>query len=689
MQDRGGLWKGTLLALWRGILLLWLFVHSTGVSAQSGLNTYGMPGLVDMPLAFPLPDAQLAGTISYFDQTTRSTLAFQVTPRITAAFRYAGLEGLGGSLRDTLFDRSFDAQVLLAKERRRRPALALGFRDFIGTGVYSGEYIVASKSAGRFSVTGGVGWGRLGRGGYAARSQSTASTTQGGQLEATRWFSGDPALFGGVTWSPSERLRFAVEYSSDSYLQESADGVLERRSQVNLGVDWRLSETATVKAFFLHGDKVGLALHVQGNPARSRTPSGSHAGPVPVRYRGTPYDADGWQARLRTALAGDGLDMVGVVPRGDYLRLDVRNARYGASAEAIGRAARHLSRAAPDEVEVFQIVPVEAGMRAAMITVRRADIERLVHDVDGAEKFWDAATVSEAPSAGVPTGHTGQFPRVSWGFGPYARASFFDPDRPIMADFGVRLSAEVAFSHRLFLSGSVRKSVGGNFGDSDRASDSVLPKVRSEANRYLSAGDPALETLSLAYYFRPGRNLYGRVSVGYLEAHFGGVSTEVLWKPVHSAFALGAEVNFVRQRAFDQTFGFRSYDVVTGHVSGYYAFENGFHAQLDVGRYLAGDWGATLAVDREFRNGWRIGAYATFTDVSFEDFGEGSFDKGLRFTIPLEPFLGQPTRRKFGVTLQPLTRDGGARLRVDGRLYEQVRAFHARGLKATWGRVWR
>jgi hypothetical protein len=163
----------------------------------------------------------------------------------------------------------------------------------------------------------------------------------------------------------------------------------------------------------------------------------------------------------------------------------------------------------------------------------------------------------------------------------------------------------------------------------------------------------------------------------------------MLWKPIDSRLALGAEINYVRQRAFNQLLDFRDYDVVTGHVSAYYAFRNGFHAQVDVGRYLAGDWGATFAVDREFRNGWRVGAYATFTDVSFEDFGEGSFDKGLRFTIPLEPFLGRPTRRRFDMVMQPLTRDGGARLHVDGRLYEQVRSFHRQGLQSNWGRVWR
>ena len=37
-----------------------------------------------------------------------------------------------------------------------------------------------------------------------------------------------------------------------------------------------------------------------------------------------------------------------------------------------------------------------------------------------------------------------------------------------------------------------------------------------------------------------------------------------------------------------------------------------------------------LGLER-FRNGAEMGAYASFTDVSFDEYGEGSFDKGVFF----------------------------------------------------------
>ncbi|MEL6419420.1 MAG: YjbH domain-containing protein, partial [Pseudomonadota bacterium] len=107
-----------------------------------------------------------------------------------------------------------------------------------------------------------------------------------------------------------------------------------------------------------------------------------------------------------------------------------------------------------------------------------------------------------------------------------------------------------------------------------------------------------------------------------------------------------------------------------------------------VGRYLAGDTGATFTISREFKNGWKVGGFFTLTDVSAEEFGEGSFDKGINLTIPLNWFLGKPTQQTVSTTIRPIQRDGGARLGVPGRLYEVVRPGHQAELVSDWSRVW-
>jgi hypothetical protein len=52
----------------------------------------------------------------------------------------------------------------------------------------------------------------------------------------------------------------------------------------------------------------------------------------------------------------------------------------------------------------------------------------------------------------------------------------------------------------------------------------------------------------------------------------------------------------------------------------------------------------------------------TKTNVSAEQFGEGSFDKGIYFSIPFDAMLTKNTSGVASFMWRPITRDGGAML---------------------------
>ncbi|WP_457646014.1 YjbH domain-containing protein [Profundibacter sp.] len=679
-------------------------------------SLYGTPGLIDMPTAQSAEDGELAQTFSTFDGQARATLTFQLTPRLSASFRYATLDNFSVTGERT-WDRSFDFRYRLIDEGRYRPAIAIGLQDFMGTGLFSAEYIVATKSIGdRLSVTGGIGWGRLGSyNGFSnplGRLNSGFYTRPGfsglgGEPNTNAWFRGDAAFFGGVSWAANDRLTLKLEYSSDAYITESTRGLpadrFVHRSPVNFGLNYRLRPGVDLSASYLYGSVFSVGASFRFNPKHPPAKGSLGRGPVPVKPRisrnVSPADwGTGWivdDARtarieniLSQLLAAEGMELEALEMSGTTARVRIRNNRYEAMPQAIGRTARLLTQVMPASVEVFKIEPVVNGMVPSVTTVRRSDMETLENTSDSAWLSYARAQIDPSSPAEGPQSRPDLYPRLTWGLSPYMDVSFFDPDQPLRADFGAELSGRYEIARGLSLSGALRQPIVGNL-DSGRAAGSVLPHVRTDANLYAKADGPLLDHLTLDYYYQPAKNLYGRFTVGYLEKMYGGVSSEILWKPVDSRLAFGLEVNYAKKRDFDQLFGFQDYDVFTGHASAYYAFGNGFHGQLDVGRYLAGDWGATISLDREFRNGWKVGAFATFTNVSFEDFGEGSFDKGIKLTIPISWVTGQPTRRTAVTTIRPLTRDGGARLNVNGRLYETVRELHDPDLKSRWGRFWR
>ncbi|GAA6201279.1 YjbH domain-containing protein [Aquicoccus sp. SU-CL01552] len=673
-------------------------------------NTYGYPGLIDMPSAVSRPDAELAITSSHFQNQTRNTLTFQITPRLSGSFRYAQLYDIrpnpGGAVAPYRFDRSFSLHYRLMDEEGWQPAVAVGLNDFLGTGLYSSEYVVATKTlAPGLRLTGGMGWGRLAtHGGFqnplsiigdSFKNRPPRTSGMGGEVEWSNWFRGDAALFGGVEWQATDNLSFALEYSSDAYPNEDGSA-FNRRSPVNFGVAYRFNPSITLGVNYLYGSELGFQLTLATNPKHPGGVAGYDRGAMPVLPRKNAAQL-GWsvesvglptvEARVAQVLANNGLRLHGIRAEGDTLRVEVENERFANSAQVIGRTARALTNAVPAGVESFTIVPVENGLAGAAVTLRRTDLEELEFDYDNSWRSYARAQI--VSDAGPLNPVAGRYPRFEWDLKPYLSPSLFDPDSPLRADLGAELSAVFQPAQGLVFKGSLRKKVIGNLDASTRASTSVLPHVRSDFNIYEREGDPAVTELVGAYYFKPGANLYGRVTAGYLEPMYGGISTELLWQPLDSRFALGAELNYVRQRDFDQMFGFRDYDVATGHVSAYWDFGNGFTTQVDVGRYLAKDWGTTFSIDREFRNGWRIGVFATLTDVSFDDFGEGSFDKGLRLTIPINFISGQPTTEQYSTVIRPVTRDGGARLNVSGRLYETVRRTQKTALRDGWGRFWK
>lgn len=666
-----------------------------------GANTYGMPGLVDMPGALPFADGDLTITSSHFADQTRHSLTFQISPRLTGSFRYAMLYGVSpgfdGNTVDFRFDRSFSLQYQIAREGRVMPALAVGLNDLLGTGFYSAEYLVATRSFGdRVRATAGIGWGRLaGVGsfdnplavlgdGWRTRGHSAYNDGRGGRPLADTWFRGPAALFGGVEWRPADDWLLAVEYSPDAYPGESPY-VFTRNSQLNFGLRHRLNDRWTLGANYLYGSELGVQLTWGLNPGQPRHPSGTEAAPPPVRAGGD-WGEEAAIARSRAALSRERITLHGLTIRGDTARVEIENTRFPAAAQAVGRAARALSGSLPAGVHTIAVTLIERGMPVSMVSLRRDDLATFEHGFDNA---WDMQARARIIDPGPGTEPLpGRYPRFSWGIAPYLTPALFDPDDPLRADLGVELSADWELRPGLVLSGAMRRVVLGNLSDSTRESTSVLPHVRSDSWLYDKADLP-ISRLTGAWYFRPATSTWGRVTAGLLEPMFAGVSAELLWYPAGSRLALGAEIAHVVQRDHDQGFGLLDYEVTTGHASAYWDMGRGYHAQLDLGRYLAGDWGGTVTLDREFGNGWRVGAFFTLTDVSTEDFGEGAFDKGIRISIPLGWGSGQPRRDSADLTIRPVLRDGGARLDVDGRLYEVVRPANAAGLTDRWARFWR
>ncbi|MFY0312395.1 YjbH domain-containing protein [Leisingera sp. D0M16] len=682
------------------------------------LTFYGSPGLIDMPSAEMLPDGQYAVTYSWFGGQSRYNLTFQALPWLSASFRYNGIQTNGAQIAgfDTYYDRGFDVRARLWRERRWLPEVTMGLQDFAGTGIYAAEYFVATKrfeaaalgwgrAPGRLKVSAGLGWGRLGShgaiGSIGSRPSFVAGDT-GGELATDQWFRGDVAPFAGFEWQPDERWSLKAEYSTDAYeLETGAPDVFERKSSFNYGVEYQYSERVRLGAYYLYGSEIGVTAQIQLNPQHPPTPMAVPA-PHPVIPRSQWAAEDShwrqdWAAsetktrKIRDlaaeALKADGLVLEAITFTGTAAELRYRNNRYRSQSQAAGRAARALARTLPPSVETFRLVPVRRGTGLAAIELRRSDLEALEFDPEASDALFAAAGVQDAgplPEEAIFSGEL--YPAFATSISPYTAPAYFDPEQPFRLDAGLDFAASYAPAPGWRIAGTIRQRIWGNV-KNGRASNSVLPHVRTDQVEYAQFGT-TLEDLYVSRLWKPGRNLYARATAGLFESMYGGISGELLWKPVNSRLGLGADLNYVVQRDFDQRFGFRDYKTFTGHASAYLELGKDYQLQLDAGRYLAGDYGGTVSLNREFSNGFLVGGFFTLTNVSAEDFGEGSFDKGIRFRIPVDWMLGKPSRSGFGLVIRPTQRDGGQKVAVPDRLYGPVREAHRKSLEEQRARFW-
>lgn len=352
------------------------------------------------------------------------------------------------------------------------------------------------------------------------------------------------------------------------------------------------------------------------------------------------------------------------------------NGHYFSEADALDRLTAILMKEAPPDIERFRLISVSSSVPRREFDILRTPQERNF-DVDGVVDVFkgDTTKAKAAPlyNPALVQDSRGTFPRFSWSLYPQFRQEFFDPENPLGVQFVAAVRGVLELFPGFSLVGQGETDLYDNFNRA-RSSDSVLPHVRTDQVQYLIQGKTGIGQLEADYEFRLAPDVSAIARVGYLESMFGGGGGEILWRPQNQRWALGFDGYEVWQRNFDRLFGFQSYHAFTGHVSLYYASPwYNINFAVHAGQYLAQDRGLTLEVTRRFASGVEIGAFVTKTNVSSQDFGEGSFDKGILIRIPLGWALPLDTQGEFGMDLRSIQRDGGQRLRDDTLLYEETR----------------
>ncbi|MFM0505043.1 YjbH domain-containing protein [Paraburkholderia caffeinilytica] len=680
-------------------------------------SDWGTVGILQTPTARMNEAGEASISVSQVAPYTRLNFTLQPLDWLEVGFRYTNLSNqlygpasLSGT--QTYKDKSIDAKFRLWRESAYIPEFSVGFRDIGGTGLFSGEYLVASKRTGPFDWSLGLGWGYVGARGDLPNPLSVLSsrfstrtddaTSSGGSFSIGSWFRGRTSPFGGVQYqTPWEPLVLKLEYDGNDYKHEPFGTVLPARSPINIGAVYRATRNIDLTVGYERGERVMFGVSLHGNLANAAMPKIGDPPPMPITAPAVgasapvvaPSPADSlllpmsrtvpavserdWSGTVADLQKQTGWHVQSVRELGPELivEFDYVDAFY--LQDRIDRVATILNRDAPLEVRSFRIVPLKYGVPVADYRVQRAQwlashTRALIPQEQGVVVTNDVPLSRQSINM-LPPVFEQEPKRFNISVGPAYQQTLGGPDGFLLYQLSLNALAEFRLTRDVWLSGDLNVGLIDNYDKFKYTAPSDLPRVRTYMREYLTSSRVTIPFLQATKFGKFSNDQYFSVYGGLLESMFAGVGGEWLYRPQDSRLAIGVDLNAVRQRGFRQDFAMRDYQALTGHVTAYWntGWQN-VQVNLSVGQYLAKDKGVTLDVSRHFHNGVVMGAYATKTNVSSAQFGEGSFDKGIYVTIPFDAMMTRSSGGTADLRWSPLTRDGGAKLDRQYPLYNMT-----------------
>lgn len=621
-------------------------------------NNHGTVGLINMPTARFFNESVHGYTI--YDGTPDQKITISAHPFnwLEASFFYTSIQDRPYCFnrkypddpvcKQDYKDKGFNLKLRL-KKQGQLPAIAIGLNDFAGSGLYSAEYIVGSYGINNTDFHIGLGWGMINgsknnfenplgilNDQFYSRSLTTAGL--GGSFDLARYFSDKSVSpFFGISHAVNNKILLKLE--NDITLSPGRIRYEKPKTEFSFGIDYSLTSNFVIGLSHERGNYSSVRFVYKNDPIKTY---------VRAEYRNPEItEEDNQYTKLIKNLEENGIGVKKITETSRSIGLE-------------------LTQFIHPDIGVIEEIIATSSKNAGINKNIKKDIEianlQAISEIDeafqaNAELIYERKTINRI---NTNTGLT---------FRPFiaSREEFFK------GAILVENNTEVILSEDLFFNINLKHSLANNFDDLYlKPVDTFPAQVRSDIKEYLKNMDQDLliGRAQLDYHVTPLENHHIMITGGILEDMFSGVGMEYLYFRPNTNYSFGFDIFHARKRDYEWKFGHLEYSNVAASVNFYYRNYGTipFDMRVSAGEYLAGDKGYTIEFSRSFINGVEFGAFATFTDVTVEQFGEGSFDKGVFFNIPIYGNL-------INYTWRPLTKDPGAKLNRRNTLHDLLVRF--------------
>jgi len=621
----------------------------------NSFNNHGVIGLINMPSARFYNEASHG--ITFYDGTPDQKITMTSFPYdwMEASFFYTNIQGkpycnqsFDPVCQQDYKDKGFNFKFRV-KEEGLWPAIAVGINDIAGTGYYSSEYIVGSYGINRTDFHFGIGWGTLNGSsnsfknplGYlydGFNNRPTLTEDKGGQFQPGRYFSGKTASpFFGLSHSVNSNLLFKLEY--DITQTPGKVGYELPKEDLSYGVEYTFSDNFTIGFSSERGNYTSLKFIYKNNPlakAKNFKPEKAY-----------PKEGDNKYTKLIKNLNANSIGVDSIIETPDFIGLELTQFTHP-NLDIVEQIIDFSAYDAGIDKKIKKELKVASLKGVSEIDEESKRNAELIYQRDTSQRFNTNTNFKIRPFFA-------------------AREGFFKWSLLLEND------SEYIIRDNFFFTSNLKFSIDDNFDDLTIPPKDTYPaQVRSDVKDYLRNIDEGIiiGRAQFDYHLTPKKNHHIMLTAGILEDMFMGYGFEYLYLKEESNYGIGFEVFDVQKRDHMMKFGTLDYKNTISSINYYYRNTNiiPFDLKISTGEYLAGDKGTTFEMSRKYLNGMEFGVFASFTDVTSEQFGEGTFDKGVFFNIPVYGNF-------INYTWRPLTKDPGAKLNRKHTLHDLLLRF--------------
>jgi len=626
--------------VYRRCVILFLVIFNIQIKSDSfqynTYNNHGVVGLINLPTARFYEEAVHGVTL--YDGTPDQKITLTSSPYdwLEASFFYTNIQGVpypGFEYQDYK-DKGFNFKLRI-KEQGNFPAIAAGIMDIAGTGYYSSEYLVSSYGLNNIDIHFGIGWGTLNGSkdyiknplGYlydGFKTRPAGYKGPGGQFEPSRYFSGKTASpFYGLSYALNEKVILKLE--KDTTLTSGLMPYDEADSEYSFGIDYSFNENFVASFSYERGNFSSLRFVYKNNPKTTYKK---------YEYKGENNKNNDKYQNLISNLERNGVGVNKIIESANSIGLELTQFTHP-NLQLVEEIIRQSSRDAGIKKDIKKNLKTANLNAISEYDSEFEEQSNLIYEREKKSQFNTSTQLKFRPFIA-------------------SREEFFKGALLVEND-----SEYVLLDNLIFIT-NLKYSLADNFDDLRFPPVDTYPaQVRSDVKQYLKNMNKGIliGRAQVDYFISPYKNHNIMLSGGILEDMFSGFGFEYLYFKSRTNYSIGFEVFNVKKRDYDWRFGHLDYQNVIGHINLHYRNYGliPFDMKLSYGEYLAGDIGTTIELSRTYENGMNFGVFASFTDVTSEQFGEGSFDKGIFFNIPIYGNL-------INYSWRPLTKDPGAKL---------------------------